>query len=258
METDGEPERTDELAHRVRPTAIAELSTSRHVTKTAVHKSRSHWAGFTLVGYTNLTGVLMRAKGMRHGTPGEQQARRGRVGRLPCHRVLFGNRAPPPLTPTTSTTISTTSTRTAAPPAPITGPLEKDWKSYGGTAYFGCPEKFSVSKSALEDIRPKVFDTKTGQYVAPAIPTVPAGENLTGGMCALTGTADDMKVVYVVTTVKPARAPAPEVTKTTAYVFDFKSGQPLATKELQPPTPDLKLTAAKDGGSPRPHPVSRG
>lgn len=157
--------------------------------------------------------------------------------------------SPPAFTPTTSTTTSPSTTSSAVPPpAPITGPLEKDWKSYGGTAYFGCPEKFSRAKSALEDIRPKVFDTKTGQYVAPALPAVPAGENLTGGMCALTGTGDDVKVVYLVTTVKPAQAPAPEVTKTTAYAFDFKSGQPLATKELQPPAPDLKLTAPNEWG----------
>ncbi len=156
--------------------------------------------------------------------------------------------APPAATPTTSTSTATSTTSSAPAPPPITGPLEKDWKSYGGTAYFGCPEKFTQRKSALEDIRPKVFDTKTGQYVAPGIPTVPAGENLAGGMCALTGTADDMKVVYVVSTVKPAQAPAPEVTKTTAYVFDTKTSQPLLTKELQPPTPDLKLTAANEWG----------
>jgi hypothetical protein len=155
---------------------------------------------------------------------------------------------PPAATPTTST--STSKATTSSPPQPpaVTGPLEKDWKSYGGTAYFGCPEKFSQSKSALEDIRPKVFDTKTGQYVAPGVPTVPAGENLTGGICALTGTADDMRVVYVVTTAKAAQAPAPEVTKTTAYAFDLKTSQPLVTKELQPPTPDLKLTAPNEWG----------
>lgn len=156
--------------------------------------------------------------------------------------------APPPLTATTSTSVSKTSTRAAAPPAPITGPLEKDWKSYGGTAYFGCPEKFSAGKSGLEDIRPKIFDPKTGQYVAPAIPTVPAGESLIGGMCALTGTADDMKVVYLVATTGPAQPPAPAATKTTAYVYDSKSGQQVATKELQPPSADLKPTAPKDWG----------
>ncbi|OBH84175.1 hypothetical protein [Mycobacterium sp. E2989] len=154
--------------------------------------------------------------------------------------------APPAATPTTS---SAKPKPTAVPsPAPITGPLEKDWKTYGGTAYFGCPDKYSGGKSALDDIRPKIFDTKTGQYVAPPVPAVPAGENLTGAICALTGTADDMKVVYLVTTVKPAQAQQPEVTKATAYAYDFKAGQPLATKELQPPTPDLKLTAAKDWG----------
>lgn len=108
--------------------------------------------------------------------------------------------SPPAATPTTSTSTSTTATSSAPPPPPITGPLEKDWKSYGGTAYFGCPEEFSVSKSALEDIRPKIFDTKSGQYVAPSLPTIPAGENVTGAICALSGTADDMKVIYVVTT----------------------------------------------------------
>ena len=147
----------------------------------------------------------------------------------------------PPLTPTNSTSTATTPTA-AASPAPITGPLEKDWKSYGGTAYFGCPGKFKFGKSALEDIRPKIFDTKTGQYEAPAVPTIPPGEDLTGGICALTGTADDMKVVYVVTSTKPAQGPQPQLTKTTAYAYGSNSGLPLATKDLQPPDPNLKLT----------------
>ncbi|WP_108926180.1 hypothetical protein [Mycobacterium montefiorense] len=153
--------------------------------------------------------------------------------------------SPPALTTTTSTSTSAATTSSAPPPPPVTGPLEKDWKSYGGTAYFGCPEEFSVGTSALEDIRPKVFDTKTGQYVAPSLPTIPAGENVTGAMCALAGTADDLLAVYVVTTVKPAQAPAREVTKTTAYAFDFKTGKQVATKELQPPIPELQLTEAK-------------
>jgi hypothetical protein len=151
--------------------------------------------------------------------------------------------------PAATTTMSTARSSTAvASPASVTGPLEKDWKSYGGTAYFGCPEKFVTSKSALEDIRPKIFDTKSGQYRAPAIPTAPAGENLTGGICALSGTVDDLKVVYLITTVKPVQAAAPQVAKTTAYAFDVASGRQLATKELQPPTPDLKLTAANEWG----------
>ncbi|OBH04946.1 hypothetical protein A5696_03325 [Mycobacterium sp. E2699] len=146
--------------------------------------------------------------------------------------------APPAATPTT--TMSTAKTTTSSAPAPpsVTGPLEKDWKTYGGTAFFGCPEKFSESKSVIEDIRPKVFDTKTGQYVAPGAPTLPAGENATGGICALAGTGDDMRVVYVLTT----------ATKTTAYAFDLKTSQPLVTKDLQPPTPDLKLTTPNNWG----------
>ena len=156
--------------------------------------------------------------------------------------------SPPATTSRTSTTTSKTPTSTAAPAPSVTGPLEKDWKSYGGTAYFGCPDKFSLSKTALDDIRPKVFDTKTGQYAAPPIPAIPAGENVTGAVCALSGTVDDMKVVYVVTTFKPAQALEPQATKATAYAFDFKSGQQLATKELQPPTSDLKLADAKEWG----------
>ena len=146
--------------------------------------------------------------------------------------------SPPAVTPTTTNSTIATSTASGPPPPPITGPLEKDWKTYGGTAYFGCPDKFSPGKSALDDIRPKVFDTKTGQYVAPAVPPIPPAETLTGAMCALTGTADDMRVVYVVTT----------AAKTTAYVCDFTSAQPVATKELQPPTPDLKLTEPTEWG----------
>ncbi|OBA61613.1 hypothetical protein A5647_10275 [Mycobacterium sp. 1100029.7] len=152
--------------------------------------------------------------------------------------------SPPAATTTTSTTTSRT-TSSAPPPPPITGPLEKDWKSYGGTAYFGCPDQFAPGKTALDDIRPKIFDPKTGQYVAPALPALPPGENLTGAICALSGTAENLKVIYVVATDKPAQAPAPEVHKTTAYAVDFTTGQPALTKELQPPTPDLKLTDPK-------------
>jgi hypothetical protein len=146
--------------------------------------------------------------------------------------------APPPTAKTATSTSKTASSTVAAPtpPAPETSPLAKDWKSYGGTAYFGCPQEFSVSKSVLEDIRPKVFDPKTGQFTSPGIPAVPEGGNITGGMCALSNTVEDMKVVYVVTTSKPAQTPEPEVTKATAYLFDLKSSQPLVTKELQPPT----------------------
>ncbi|MCV7028569.1 hypothetical protein [Mycobacterium sherrisii] len=153
--------------------------------------------------------------------------------------------SPPATTPTPSTSIAPTTSSSVPPPPPITGPLEKDWKSYAGTAYFGCPEEFHSGKSALEEIRPKIFDTRTGQYVAPALPTIPADENLTGAMCALSGTAADLKVVYVVATVKTAQPPAPEVHKTTGYAVDFKTGQPAVTKDLQPPTPELQFTDPK-------------
>src|SRR5262249_24597194 len=141
--------------------------------------------------------------------------------------------APPPAAKTATSTSKTAASTVAAPapPAPETSPLAKDWKSYGGTAYFGCPDEFSVSKSALEDIPPKVFDPKTGQFSSPGIPAIPEGEKITGGICALSNTVEDMKFVYVVTTSKPAQPPEPEATKKTAYLFDLKSSQPLVTKE---------------------------
>ncbi len=153
------------------------------------------------------------------------------------------------MTTSTSPSSPTTTPGAAAPAkASVTGPLEKDWKSYGGTAYFGCPEKWSVAKMALEDIRPKIFDIKTGHYIAPGTPRVPAGQNLTGAMCALSGTVDDMRVVYLLTTATPAQPPAPATTTTTAYAFDLKSDRPLATQELRPPTPDVTLSAADQWG----------
>ena len=146
---------------------------------------------------------------------------------------------PPPAAMTATSTVGTTAPSKVAPPAPETSPLAKDWQSYGGTAYFGCPEEFSLGKSALENIRPKVFDTKTGQFTTVAIPAVPAGESITGAVCGLSNTVDDIRVVYLLTTLTE-----PGVAKTTAYLFDLESNQPLATKELQPPTSELKLAAA--------------
>lgn len=206
------------------------------MTKTAAHKSRWTPGRLTLVGYTNLTGVLL--MGGRTGRT-VSALRFALLAGAACVVVASCSETvgPPAATPTTS--MSTARTTASSAPAPsVTGPLEKDWKTYGGTAFFGCPEKFSQSKSVIEDIRPKVFDTKTGQYMAPGAPTLPAGETATGGMCALAGSGDDMRVVYLLTT----------ATKTTAYAFDLKTSQPLVTKELQPPTPDLKLTAPTEWG----------
>jgi len=193
-----------------------------------MQESRPKRAGSTL-GYANfMGGFLMNSATGRTVS----KYRLAALAALVCLVVASCSEtaSPPAVTPTT--TNSTVTTHSVPPPPPVTGPLEKDWKTYGGTAYFGCPGKFSRSKSALEDIRPKMFDTKTGRYMAPAIPPVAPGEKISGAMCALTGTADDMKVVYVVTTAG----------KATAYAYDFKSSRPLASKELQPPAPDLKLT----------------
>lgn len=149
----------------------------------------------------------------------------------------------PPAAQTSHTTVKPPP-NAVAPPPPHISPLAKDWKAYGDTVYFGCPTEFSVSKSALEDIRPKVLDPKTADLIMPAVPMVAAGETVTGAMCALSNNVGDMKVVYVVATTQPA--PAPATTKATAYLFDLKSSQPLATREVLPPTPELKLAAAKD------------
>ncbi len=149
----------------------------------------------------------------------------------------------PPAAPTTHNTITPPPNAVAPPPPPIS-PLAKDWKTYGDTVYFGCPSEFAGGKSALEDIRPKILDPKTADLIMPAVPVVAAGETVTGAMCALSNTVSDMKVVYVVTTGKPGQPPHPD--KATAYLFDLKSSQPLATKDLLPPTPELTLAPAKD------------
>lgn len=149
----------------------------------------------------------------------------------------------PPAAQTTHTTIKPPP-NTVAPQPPHVSPLAKDWKTYGDTVYFGCPTEFSVSKSALEDIRPKILDPKTADLIMPAVPMVAADETVTGAMCALSNNVSDMKIVYVVATAKPGQAP--ETGKATAYLFDLKSSQPLVTKELVPPTPELKLAPAKD------------
>lgn len=149
----------------------------------------------------------------------------------------------PPVAQTTHTTVKPPP-NTVAPQPPHVSPLAKDWKAYGDTVYFGCPTEFSVGKSALEDVRPKVLDPKTADLIMPAVPMVGADETVTGAMCALSNNVSDMKVVYVVATAKPGQPP--ETGKATAYLFDLRSSQPLATREVVPPTPELKLAAAKE------------
>ncbi|SON58947.1 hypothetical protein MSIMFI_00428 [Mycobacterium simulans] len=144
--------------------------------------------------------------------------------------------SPPGAHPAIST--SKPAASTVVPPPSHASVLAKDWKGYGGTVYYGCPEKFTPGRSALDSIRPKVFDTKTGQWVTPAVPAVPAGVDITGAACALSGTAEDPKVAYLVASVRSA----------TVYVFDLRSSQPLATRELQPPDPNLQLAASKNWG----------
>jgi hypothetical protein len=113
---------------------------------------------------------------------------------------------------------------------PGTVTLEKGWRQYAETVYYGCPEDFATDADVLDKITPKVFDVKTGKFISPAIPTAAPGENITGGVCALSGTADAIKVIYLMTTTKPANGLNPEVNKVTSYVFDMTSQQPLATR----------------------------
>ncbi|QLL09996.1 hypothetical protein H0P51_04630 [Mycobacterium vicinigordonae] len=153
---------------------------------------------------------------------------------------------PPNAGPSTSKIpTSTPVANSVAPTPPHISPLAKDWKTYGGTVYFGCPTNFTLSKSALDDIRPKVLDPKTADLIMPAIPAITAGETVTGAICALSNNVNDMKVVYLVTTLKPADGPRSPTAKATAFVVDLKSSQPLATRELQPPA-NLKLSAATE------------
>ena len=155
----------------------------------------------------------------------------------------------PPAAQTTHTTVKPPP-NTVAPQPPHVSPLAKDWKTYGDTVYFGCPTEFSDSKSALEDIRPKVLDPKTADLIMPAVPMAAAGETVTGAVCALSNNVGDMKVIYVVasTAVVASTTPGqpPAAVKATAYLFDLKSSQPLATREVLPPTPELKVAPPKD------------
>lgn len=158
-----------------------------------------------------------------------------------------GPAAPPAAAPVPSTAKPAVSP-VAPPPPGRASVLAKDWKSYGGTVYYGCPDDFTLGKTALDKIRPKVFDTKTGQLVTPAIPAVGAGVDVLGAACALSGTAAEPKVAYLVATARHAQPLQPETTVATAYVFDLGSSRPSATRELPPPAPDLQLTTAKNWG----------
>ena len=141
---------------------------------------------------------------------------------------------PPPAAKATTYAPPAAVASKVVPPPTETSPLAKDWKSYGGTApTLAAPKNSPPANPRSRTSARKYSIRKPGNSRHAGMPMIPAGENVTGAMCALSNTVDDMKVVYVITTVKPAQAPAPEVTKTTAYLFDLKSSQPLATKELQ-------------------------
>lgn len=74
-----------------------------------------------------------------------------------------GPAAPPAAAPVPSTAKPAVSP-VAPPPPGRASVLAKDWKSYGGTVYYGCPDDFTLGKTALDKIRPKVFDTKPDNW----------------------------------------------------------------------------------------------
>jgi hypothetical protein len=85
-------------------------------------------------------------------------------------------------------------TPTSAAPKPVTsipGTELKDTVRALGTVFTPCPagQKFTP---------PKVLDLTTGKFVTPIAPTEePAGAKLLFATCTLTGTPEDLKVLYL-------------------------------------------------------------
>jgi Tfp pilus assembly protein PilV len=148
-----------------------------------------------------------------------------------------GRSAPPPPNQSSPNNTATATSRAATPtsttpPAPQTIDISgTDWTSYSGTIYWGCSGSVENS-GGNEKIHPRIFDTATGKFITPAVPTAAPGEAITNEACVVTGSAPDLRIIYTVHTTKPASGLSPEVDKKTAYIYDLNSPSPLATKDI--------------------------
>lgn len=121
---------------------------------------------------------------------------------------------------------------TSAPATPDRVTLDKDWKEYGGTVYYGCPDAALSSAKDFSDIRPKILNTKTGTFLTPAVPGLAEMSDATAVACTLAGDESNLRVVYLINSTKEAHGLEPVSSKTTAYLYELDGIQPVSTREL--------------------------
>jgi hypothetical protein len=140
--------------------------------------------------------------------------------------------------PTHQATAATSTAPTVADTVSVPGEPD-DWSLYGGTFYNGCPQKLA----SPEQSKPQIFDTGTGKLVRQAAPPTDTGGTVDGVACALTGTPDSLKLVYIVATSKAAQGLQPKSQRTSAFVFDIGATTPTATADI---TAEIADSAAID------------
>ncbi|MGE0220676.1 hypothetical protein [Mycolicibacterium sp.] len=144
--------------------------------------------------------------------------------------------------PTAAT--ATTST-TAPPPPPITGDALSGSRRALGTIYQPC---------SPGDTHLTVFDPATGRMVTtPTMPAIPKGTEAWGGgnspaHCALTGTPDDLKVLYVYGYRKPSEGLNPESFHAMAAVASIHDTEVTQIVELPPELGVPSEVIPTDGG----------
>ena len=138
--------------------------------------------------------------------------------------------APSPSTPTAS--VSATTTRTPEPPTVVSlpGGGTTTLRRAPATVYTGCGESTRSSRGA--------FSFEAGEVFVPALrrnlplpqPTVPAGAELVGGECFVTGDEQKIRVIYIADFRTPSSGLSPESTATLIISFDpSRPETPVAT-----------------------------
>lgn len=157
-----------------------------------------------------------------------------------------------PTTQPTSSGPSSSATATAsggptatAPTAPAKVTLPgsfSGWTQYAGTVYKGCNGKIGgISPDAA------VFDPRSGALVKPPEPLGDPGTTLNSATCAVTGTPDHLKLVEVVTTMRPAQGLQPQQQKTMAYVYELGSTTPTVSADISSIMPAESLAGTSTG-----------
>ncbi|MDT5010936.1 MAG: hypothetical protein QOH57_2553 [Mycobacterium sp.] len=129
---------------------------------------------------------------------------------------------------------SASQTHTSAAPKPVTsipGTELKDTVRALGTVFTPCPSgpKFAA---------PKVLDLATGKFDTPAAPTeVPAGTKLLFATCTLTGTPEDLKVLYLWQYETPAAGLTPASNTVMGAVTGVHDTAPLQPVDLSAQAP---------------------